>query len=213
MGTKTHFHIITIFPEIIKFSIKSSIIGKAVNSKIIKVSCYDPKDYLRPGKRVDSKPYGGGPGMVLESIPFLGAYKKALGQKKQAKTIFFARNGKKLNNKLISSYKNTKHIILIAGHYEGIDERVFDATNAEKISIGDYTLTGGELASLIFIDSLSREIEGVLGNPNSREHTRIHSHKVYTRPDSFKWKGKEYNVPKILLEGNHKKIDNWRKKN
>jgi tRNA (guanine37-N1)-methyltransferase len=212
---RIHFHIITLFPEIIEPYLKTSILGRAEKDKKIKVSFYNPRDFSEDKhKSVDDKPYGGGPGMVIQARPVLAAAKSAIDRKKNVVVIFFTPSGtafdQKYANRLVSGYD---HIVLIAGHYEGIDERVALALRARKVSIGPYTLTGGELPATILVDAVSREIKGVLGNEYSRESERDASPKVYTRPEVITYKNKKYSVPKVLLSGDHKKIEQWRKNN
>ncbi|MEX0933639.1 MAG: tRNA (guanosine(37)-N1)-methyltransferase TrmD [Candidatus Paceibacterota bacterium] len=205
------FHIITLFPESFSY-LDSSMLARAKKKKKIAVKFYNPRDFTtkRHGK-VDDKPYGGGPGMVMQAEPILKAVEKATGRKKKVKLIILSPDGKAFSGKeAIKLAKNYKNVILIAGHYEGIDERLAKALKVEKVSIGPYTLTGGELPAMVVVDAVAREIAGVLGSAESREHTRIASPEVYTRPEIITFKGKNYKVPKVLLEGNHKKIDEWR---
>lgn len=209
-----HFHIITLFPEAFDSYLKASIIGRAIKDKKIKVSFYNPRDFTKDSKRrVDRKPYGGGPGMVIEAFPVIQAVKKAIGKKKKVKVIFFSASAIGFDSKkAIQLSKKYKHIVLISGHYEGVDERVRKATNAEEISIGPYILTGGELPALVIVDAVSRHVRGVLGNIASLEEYRDVRGEVYTRPEVFSIKGKKYKVPNVLTSGHHKKIEEWRKK-
>ncbi len=208
-----HFHIISLFPKIIKEYTDHSILKRAISKKKISINLYDPKDFISDKKRVDDKPYGGGPGMVLRAEPILKAATKALGKKNRRNTsiIFFTPSGKKWTNKEAKKLAGKKHIILISGHYEGIDARVKKILRAQEYSIGDYITTGGELPSMIIIDTVSRQIPGVLGTSESIEEERIASPDVYTRPETITFKGKRYKVPQVLLSGHHKKIDSWRK--
>ena len=197
----TTFHIITLFPNIFNSYINESIIALAIKNKKIKIKFYNPRDFTKDKhKRIDRKPYGGGPGMVLEAEPVLKAAEKALGRKKKVKIIFLSPNGKQFDNsyakKLSEIYKD---IVIISGRYEGIDTRVKRILKAESVSIGPYVLTGGELPSMIILDAVSRQIKGVLGNENSIEEERIASPDVYTRPEVLIYKGKKYHAPKILL--------------
>ena len=205
------FHIISLFPKVCEEYFNTSIIGRAVTNKKIAVRFYNPMDFF-PNDRLDDKPYGGGPGMVLEALPFLTAFEKARGQKKDVKTIFFSPGGSVLNHKKVTELATHTHIIFFCGHYEGIDERVVEATGAERISIGDYTLSGGELPAMVVADAITRQIPSVLGNKDSLEENRIAGNEVYTRPQSFTWKGQTYAVPDILLSGHHKNIDIFRQK-
>ncbi len=213
------FHVVTIFPDIFDSYLQESIIGRAVKDKKIKINFYNPRDFVKGSKTdykpVDGRPYGGGPGMVMQAEPILKAVAKALSKikSKKVKIINFSPAGKKF----VTSYaknavKKYTDIIFICGRYEGIDARVTKILKAEEISIGDYVLTGGELPAMILIDSISRQIEGVLGKFESLEEERISSSEVYTRPEVLKYKNKNYKVPKVLLSGNHKKIDEWRQK-
>lgn len=167
----------------------------------------------KPYLRVDDKPYGGGPGMVIQADPVIKAIEKALKKAKKAKIIFFSPGGKKFTTEYAKkSVKKYTDIILICGRYEGIDARVRKVFKTEDISVGDYVLTGGEIPAMILIDSISRQIEGVLGNFDSREEERIASSDVYTRPEVLVHKGRKYLVPAVLLSGDHAKIDLWRSK-
>lgn len=212
-----HFHIITLFPEMFDSYIHGSIIGRAVTNKKIRVSFYNPRDFTKDKwKRVDQKPYGGGPGMVMEPVSVVKAIDKALSRardRKKVKIIFFSAGGKKFTGTHAARYaKKYDHIILISGRYEGVDARVRKIFKAEEISVGDYILTGGEIPALILIDSISRHIPNVLGNSDSLEESRTASSDVYTRPETFTYKGKKYSVPKVLLSGHHKNIEEWKKK-
>ena len=236
---KITFHVVTLFPEAFKSYLGSSIIGRATREKHIAVKFYNPRDFItRPAKKhsnvlqnirmsgkkkktwfyrqVDDKPYGGGPGMVLQAEPFLKAVEKALRSKlyaQSSKIYFFDRSGKQFTNADARSLaKKSRNIVLIAGHYEGIDARVQKILKAKKISVGSYTLTGGELPAMAVIDAVSRQIKGVLGTFESVEEERVSSSEVYTRPEVFIWHGKKYRVPKVLLSGHHAKIDNWKQR-
>ena len=193
--------------------LEESILGRAVRDKKIKILFYNPMDFCKPKERVDGRPYGGGPGMVLRPEFFLKSFSKIkIKNKKKTKVILFSPSGKKFdtNYAKISAKKYTD-IIMISGRYEGIDARVQKICKAEEISIGDYVLTGGELPAMVLIDSISRQIPGVLGKYESLEEERISSSEVYTRPEVLKYKGKNYKVPKVLLSGNHAEINKWKK--
>jgi len=209
-----HFHIITLFLEAFESYLGSSIIGRAIKDKKIKVSFYNPRDFTKNSyKRVDQKPYGGGPGMVIEAEATIKAVAKAIGKKKNVKIIFFATSGVNFTNQRARKYsKNYKHIVLICGHYEGMDARVRKVFKAEEVSIGPYIVSGGELPALVVLDSVTRQISGVLGNASSLEESRITNPDVYTRPETITYKGKKYKVPSVLLSGHHKNIEDWKKK-
>lgn len=210
----THFHIITLFPESIECYLNASIIGRAVEDKKIQISFYNPRDFTRDKhRRVDQKPYGGGPGMVLEAESVLRAAEKAIGRKKDVLVVFFSPSGAEFTNTLARAYaKKYKHIVFICGHYEGIDARVPKILKAKHISVGPYVLTGGELPAAVMIDVISRQVRGVLGKYESLEEERMSVGEVYTRPEVFEWKGKKHRVPKVLLSGHHKKIEEWKTK-
>lgn len=212
-----HFHIISLFPDSLSSYLDSSILKKAKENKKIKINFYNPRDYSKDRhKKVDHKPYGGGPGMVIQALPVIRAMEKALGKKdiKNVKMLYMSPGGKQFNNRIAEKIAlKSKHVIIICGRYEGIDARIKKAfPKMEEISVGPYILTGGELPALVIIDSISRRLKGVLGNSDSKEEERVASHDVYTRPASFKYKNKILNVPKVLISGNHKDIDNYRKK-
>ena len=221
-----HFHIVTLFPESIEPYLSASILGRAQlkagkpkkgDKPKFKISFYNPRDYMPTRKdRVDRRPYGGGPGMVLAPEPFLKAVQRALrfARSNLAKTevIFFSPGGKQFEQSDAKKLSKKKHIVFITGHYEGVDARVAKILKAKHISIGPYVLTGGELPAATVIDAIVRYIPGVLGKEESREDERVSSSEVYTRPEILKWKGKSHRVPKVLLSGNHAKIDEWKEK-
>lgn len=225
-----HFHIVTLFPESIEPYLASSIIGRAQKAKKIKISYYDPKKFTRDKYgRVDRRPYGGGPGMVLEPDAILRAAQKAIGKKRGVQTIFFATDGEQFDEPMAMSLacasqtctSNTSkrkksnardaHIVLICGHYEGVDARVQKILKAKKVSMGPYVLTGGELPAATVIDAVARHVPGVLGKAESLEASRVSSPEVYTRPEVLVWKNKKYKVPPVLLSGNHAKIEEWKR--
>ena len=208
------FNIITLFPESMQAYLNASILGRAQKDKKIKISYYNPRDFT-PDKwrRVDRRPYGGGPGMVLEAPAVLAAAKKAIGKNKNVKVVFLSAGGKQFTNTLARSYaKKYKHIVFICGHYEGIDARVQKILKAEELSIGPYVLTGGEAPTMVMIDAIARQMPGILGNFLSVEEERLASHEVYTRPEVLKYGGKSHRVPKVLLSGHHGNIEAWKTK-
>ena len=225
LHTYMNFHIITLFPESFDSYINESIIGRAIKEKKIKITFYNPRDFVtgkfkrvwpdgNVSRIIDDRPFGGGPGMVMRAEPILKAVEKV--QKKikgKAKIVFFTPTGTLFNTTYAKDVIKKKYtdIIFICGRYEGVDARVRTILKAEEISIGDYVLTGGELPAMVMIDSISRQVEGVLGNFNSREEERASSKDVFTRPEILEWKGKKHKVPKVLLSGNHKEIEEWKK--
>lgn len=216
----TTFHVITLFPESLDSYVGASIVKRAIEDGKIKVRMYNPRDFVvNKWHRVDQRPYGGGPGMVIEALPVMKAIEKAVGKrlktaagKKGVKIVFFSPSGKQFTNTIADSFKRYSDIVLICGRYEGIDARVKRAFPMIDVSVGPYTLTGGELPAMIVIDAVTRRIPGVLGHDSSIEETRVASPDVYTRPETIEFKGKKYRVPKILLTGHHKNIVDWKLK-
>jgi tRNA (guanine37-N1)-methyltransferase len=212
---KMTYHIITLFPEAFPSYFGQSILRRAVEDKTITVKIYNPRDFTTDKHRkMDDRPYGGGPGMVMYALPILKVVEKIKKTRPKAKVILFSAQGGQFTNVIARSLaKKYKDIILIAGHYEGIDARVTKILKAEEVSIGPYILTGGELPAMVLVDSISRQIKGVLGKSESLEEDRIASSEVYTRPEILEFKGKKYRVPKVMLSGNHKKIEEYRREN
>lgn len=223
-----NFHIITLFPESFGSYLGESILARAIKNKLLKVEFYNPRDFVKPTKvqakknkpylRVDDIPYGGGPGMIMQAEPIAKAVEKILSKikrNKKAKTkiIFLVPDGKLFDTQFAKeSARKYSDIIIICGRYEGIDERINKIFKTDKISVGNFVMTGGELPAMIILDCMARQISGVLGNFSSREEERVSSSEVYTRPETLVFKGKKYSVPKVLLSGNHVKIEEWRKK-
>lgn len=209
-----HFHIITLFPTAFDSYLGESILRRAIEDKKIKVSFYNPRDFEKnPKWRLDDKPYGGGPGMVIRALPVIEAIAKAVGKKdkKKVKIFFLAPGGTQFDTALAKkTAKKYTDIVIISGRYEGIDARVKKVFKCEDLSIGPFVLTGGELPAMIILDCMARQVEGVLGDINSLEESRAASPDVYTRPEVITYKKKNYRVPKILLSGNHAKVEEWR---
>lgn len=219
------FHIITIFPNIFDSYMNESIIGRALKNNLIQVKFYNPRDFIKAPKNnyrpVDDKPYGGGPGMVMRAEPILKAVEAAIKKIKNKKVLIinFIPSAPKFTTSFAKTFsKKYTDVILICGRYEGIDARIDKILKTKKFSIGDYVLTGGELPAMVLIDSISRQIPGVLGKYESLEEERVSSSEFYTRPEILKYpfgntqgkKSKNYRVPKVLLSGNHKLIENWK---
>jgi len=211
------FDIITIFPKILDSYINESIIKRAREKRLITIEAHDLRAYTSDKHRkVDDSPYGGGPGMVLKVEPVFKAVEKlkAKSSKLKARVILFSTRGKKLDAKIAKRLSKYNQLILICGRYEGVDERVAEKIADEEISIGDYVLSGGELPALVLAEAVARFIPGVLGKYESLEHVKG-SYPVYTKPEAFiatrNKRQATWKVPKVLLSGNHKKIDEWRK--
>ncbi|MBX4198707.1 tRNA (guanosine(37)-N1)-methyltransferase TrmD [Candidatus Parcubacteria bacterium] len=211
-----HFHIITLFPGAFDSYLGESILKRAIEDKKIRVSFYNPRDFAdNEYKRIDRPPYAGGPGMVIQAEPVIKAIAKAKSKakSKNTKIIFLSPSGKQFTNEYAAkTAKKFSDVIIVSGRYEGIDARVKKVFKMEDISIGPFVLTGGELPAMLMIDVMARQVEGVLGNFDSREESRVASPDVYTRPEIFAYKGKKYRVPKVLLGGNHAKIEEWKSK-
>ncbi len=220
-----HFHVITLFPDVCKAYTDASILGRAqkeekgrgakVTGQQITVSYYNPREYSEDkNHKVDERPYGGGPGMVMQALPVLKAAEEALQGKDRRKTkvLLMSPRGTVFDQsyakKLAKKYTD---LVLISGRYEGVDSRVKKILRAEEISVGDYVLTGGELPALTIIDTVARQVPGVLGTFESLEDERVSSGEMYTRPEILEYAGKKYKVPKVLLGGNHAEIEAWRK--
>ena len=215
------FKILSIFPDILDSYLEDSIIKRAIEKKIVKIEKYDLRNWTGDKHRtVDDAPYGGGAGMLMKIEPLYKALKdikkKSKADAKKRKIILLSAGGKTWNQKMAGQYSRLEEMIFICGRYEGVDARIKKFID-EEISIGDYVLTGGELPSLVMIDSITRLLPGVLGNSASIEE-ESHSEKdileypQYTSPAVFEAEGKKYSVPKVLLEGNHAKIKEWRNK-
>jgi len=207
------FDIITIFPKIFDSYLKESLLKKAQDKGKVKIGVHNLRDYTKDvHKTVDDRPYGGGLGMVFKVEPVYKAVKK-LKKKKKAKVILFTPRGKKFDQKTAYLLSKLDQVIMICGRYEGVDERVAKEIADMELSIGDYDLMGGELPAQVVVETVTRLIPGVLGKPQFLKE-RIAKDKgfiefpQYTRPEVFnKWK-----VPKVLISGNHKEIEEWRKK-
>lgn len=207
------FHIVTLFPDSFDSYFKTSIIGRAIADKKISVKFYNPRDFSKDIKhRVDRKPYGGGPGMVIEAVPVIKAIEKAKGKKTKVKIYWLTPSGKQFTNVVAKeATEKYKDIIFVCGRYEGIDARVKEVFDVEEISVGPFVVTGGELPTMIMIDTMSRQIPGVLGDIDSVEENRNAHPDSYTRPEVFTYKKKKYSVPEVLVSGHHAEIEKWRK--
>lgn len=234
-----NYHIVTLFPTAFDSYLNESIISRAIEDKKIKVKFYNPRDYTKDKwRRIDQKPYSGGPGMVIQGEPVIKAVETALMRimkqdsrfknmknlkskiaiPKSTRIIWLSPGGKQFDTDYAKkTSKKYTDVIVICGRYEGIDARVKKVFKVDEVSVGPFVLTGGELPAMILIDSISRQVPGVLGNFDSLEENRqghlMASHDVYTRPEIFEYKKKKYRVPKVLLSGDHKKIEEWKKRN
>lgn len=202
------FDVLTLFPEMFE-SLNQSIIGKGKEKGLIDINLVNIRDFSKnKHKQVDDTPYGGGAGMVMKADVVYDAYKSLKVAK--AKVIYMSPQGKVLNQKKVQSLAKEEHIILLCGHYEGIDQRVLDEIVDEEISIGDYVLTGGEIPAMVLIDSVSRYVDGVIKKESIEEESfsnGLLEYPQYTRPETFL----NSKVPEVLLSGNHQNIEKWRR--
>lgn len=211
---KIQFDIVTIFPNIFDSYLGESLLRRADEKGIIKVRVHNLRDYtLERHRKVDDRPFGGGPGMVLQVEPIYKAVSRLVRGKKGTRTILFSTRGKVFDATVARKLSKYKQIIFICGRYEGVDERVAEHIADEEISLGNFVLSGGELPALVAIEAISRFLPNFLGKYESLEEVKG-SYPVYTRPEVFvpKKSRKAWRVPKILLSGNHKQIEKFRKK-
>ncbi|MGN0307139.1 MAG: tRNA (guanosine(37)-N1)-methyltransferase TrmD [Lachnospiraceae bacterium] len=209
-----NFHILTLFPEMVLQGLNTSIIGRACEKGLLSVEAVNIRDYtLDKHKKVDDYPYGGGAGMLMQAQPIYDAYlhiMQKIEARQHPRVIYLTPQGRVFNQELAVELAAQKDLILLCGHYEGVDERVLEEIVTDYISIGDYVLTGGELPAMVLVDAVSRMVPGVLSNQESPETESFGNglleYPQYTRPEE--WRGKK--VPEVLLSGHHKNIEKWR---
>ncbi len=213
-----HFHVLTLFPEMIMQGLDTSIIGRAMARGMISLEAVNIRDYtVNKHKKVDDYPYGGGAGMLMQAQPVYDAWEAVAGridaegrEGKSARVIYVTPQGRTFHQSMAKELAGEEDLIFLCGHYEGIDERVLEEIVTDYVSIGDYVLTGGELPAMVMIDAISRMVPGVLSNEDSGETESFSNYLLeypqYSRPEI--WRDKE--VPKVLLSGDHRKVDEWR---
>ncbi len=207
------FDVLTLFPEMFSSPLDYSMVKRACDKGLVEVMIHDIRAYASGKHRVtDDEPYGGGGGMVMKVEPIDRALSSIVTDREKAMVILLTPQGETFNQEMAAKLAGLSHLVLICGHYEGIDERVRENLVDREISIGDYVLTGGELSALVLIDAIARLIKGVLGNAHSADYdsftTGLLEYPHYTRPAEYRgWK-----VPEVLLNGDHKAIDGWRRK-
>ena len=225
------FHLITLFPEACDAYLNVSIIGRARKEKKISVSYQTPRDFVdNKWGKVDERPYGGGPGMVMSAMPVVRAVEKSLLQKirnkgiqgsrnrknTKAVIVWFSPSGKQFTNKDADALAKYSDVVLVCGRYEGIDERAKKILKTlapvKEFAVGEAVYTGGEVPALAIVDAVTRRLPGVLGKDASVEERRIASSAVYTRPETILYKKKNYKVPAVLRTGHHAKMEEWRSK-
>lgn len=204
------FDVLTLFPEMIESCCGSSILKRALENEIIEVNTINPRNFTHnKHKKVDDTPYGGGAGMVLMAQPYVDAY-ESVEKKEKSLTVMLTPTGEVFNDKMCDEFAQYEQIIMLCGHYEGFDERITEIIKPKEVSIGDFVLTGGELPALCLIDSISRKLEGTLGNSQSAKDdsfaTGLLGYPQYTKPRNFKG----LKVPEVLLNGNHSEIEKFR---
>ena len=211
------FDIITIFPEMFDHYNNEGIIAKAVKKKLIEINIHNLRKWSKDRrKKVDDKPFGGGLGMVMQIEPIYEAIKEL--KKRHSKVIIFSPRGKKFNQRIANNLSKSSQLLMICGRYEGVDERVSKKIADIELSIGDYVLMGGEIPAMAVVETVSRLIPGVIGKEDFLKERKSKNggfieYSQYTRPEVFSpEKGVNWKVPKALLSGNHKKIEEWRKK-
>ncbi|MEG1505053.1 MAG: tRNA (guanosine(37)-N1)-methyltransferase TrmD [Lachnospiraceae bacterium] len=208
-----NFHILTLFPQMVLDGLHTSIIGRAMEKGLLSIEALDIRDYaFNKHNTVDDYPYGGGAGMLMQAEPVYLAY-EAVAQKakKKPRVIYLSPQGTTFSQELAEEYAKEEELILLCGHYEGIDERVIEEIVTDYVSIGDYVLTGGELPAMVMVDTIARLVPGVLHNDVSAEFESFQDHLLeypqYTRPETWH----EKKVPEVLLSGHHANIEKWRR--
>lgn len=207
------FHVMTLFPDMVMDGLNTSIIGRAQDANIIDVEAIDIRDYTKDKHRhVDDYPYGGGAGMVMQAAPICDCY-AALCEKLGSKprVIYMTPQGRVFNQEIAKELAKEEDLVLLCGHYEGVDERALELLNVESLSIGDYVLTGGELPAMVVIDAVSRMVSGVLTNDESADFESFEDNLLeypqYTRPEVYEG----LQVPEVLMSGHHANIMKWRR--
>ena len=207
-----NFHILTLFPDMVRDGLHTSILGRAVNNGHISMNIVNIRDYtLDKHKKVDDYPYGGGAGMLMQAQPIYDAHKAICEQQgKPIRTVYVTPQGAVFNQQMAIDFAKEEDLVILCGHYEGVDERVLEEVVTDYVSIGDYVLTGGELAAMVMVDAISRMVPGVLSNEASGVtesfYDNLLEYPQYSRPEV--WHDKK--VPEVLLSGHHKNIEKWR---
>ncbi len=205
--------VLTLFPELVRAVTTAGVTGRAARKGLIELLTWNPRDYTHDVHRtVDDRPYGGGPGMVMLYQPLADALQAALAaDERQAKVIYLSPRGRRLDQAAVNRFAKLSRLVLVAGRYEGVDERFVDAHVDEEWSIGDYVLSGGELPAMVLIDALARQLPGALGHADSAAQDSFMEGLLdcphYTRPERIAGRS----VPGVLLSGNHAEIERWRK--
>lgn len=211
------FDVITLFPELVKAVASCGVTGRAVDRGLVEIQTWNPRDYTQDAHRtVDDRPYGGGPGMVMLYEPLKRAIQDARKASEAARVIYLSPQGQTLDQAAVENFAQQSRLILVAGRYEGIDERLIEREVDEEWSLGDYVLSGGELPAMVLIDAVTRLQPGALGDAESAQQDSFGAGLLdcphYTRPERIMEDGGELPVPPVLLGGNHAEIARWRLK-
>ena len=207
------YYILTLFPEMVLSALSTSIIGKAAQKGIIGIETVNIRDFTKDRhQKVDDYPYGGGAGMVMQAQPMYDAYRSVAEQiGRRPRTVYLTPQGRTFTQAAAKELAQQEELLFLCGHYEGVDERVLEEIVTDYVSIGDYVLTGGELAAMVMVDAISRMVPGVLTNEESAFMESFEGNLLeypqYSRP--VEWNGKR--VPDVLLSGDHKKVEDWRR--
>jgi len=208
--------ILTLFPGMFDSFVAHSIMKRAIQKKLVTFTAHDLREFAHDRHRTcDDKPFGGGPGMLMKPEPIFEAVETLFKKRKfsrKSRFVYMTPQGKRLNHDLVRELSNAKEMVILCGHYEGVDQRVIDRLSTDEISVGDYVLTGGELPAMVLADAVTRFIPGVIGNKAFKEFESFSQNLLeypqYTRPPETRG----LKVPAVLLSGNHKAIEGWRKK-
>ena len=205
--------VITLFPELVKSVVAEGVVGRAEKRGLVKLSCVNPRDYTEDVHRtVDDRPYGGGPGMVMRPDCLLKSIRAERERLGETKVIYLTPQGKPIKQEMLQSLSESGSVVLLCGRYEGVDERVIDLEVDEEWSLGDFVLSGGELAAMVVVDGVTRLLPEALGHNDSAVEDSFSDglldHPHYTRPEKIE----DLEVPEVLLSGNHQHINKWRRK-
>jgi tRNA (guanine37-N1)-methyltransferase len=205
--------VITLFPEMVEQVVNYGVVGRAANQNLIALQCWNPRDYTVDRHRtVDDRPYGGGPGMLMKVQPLEETIRAVREENPQAQLVYLSPQGKPVDQDMLAKQVNAQSVIFLCGRYEGIDERLIQQEVDQEWSIGDYVISGGELAAMVCIDAMTRLIPGALGHEQSAQQDSFSDglldYPHYTRPEEYKG----MKVPEVLMNGNHRHIEDWRER-
>jgi tRNA (guanine37-N1)-methyltransferase len=210
---KVRIDVITLFPEMVEQVIKYGVVGRAADQNLLDLECWNPRDYTVDKHRtVDDRPYGGGPGMLMKMQPLEETIQAVRQKNPQAQLVYLSPQGKPVDQDMLAKQVNAGSVIFLCGRYEGIDERLVQQEVNQEWSIGDYVISGGELAAMVCIDAMTRLLPGALGHEQSAQQDSFSDglldYPHYTRPEEYKGR----KVPEVLMNGNHRHIEDWRER-